>query len=84
MYGVCTMKRTSVILSDATAARLHQVARSNGVSQAELIRQAIEARLDQGEPKRKLTFIGIYEGGRDDATRVDEIVGEAIAERHRQ
>ena len=75
------MKRTSVILSEATAARLHQMARANGVSQAELIREAIESRLEAEAPRRELSFIGIGEGERDDARRVDEILEEVFEER---
>ena len=80
------MKRTSVILSDETAARLHQVARLNGTSQAEVIRDAIEAKLEQdASERRELSFIGIYDGGDPHAsTRVDEIVGAALAERYPQ
>ena len=75
------MKRTSVILSESTAARLHQMARANGISQAELIREAIEARLQAEVPKRELSFIGIGEGERDDARRVDDVLGEVFEER---
>lgn len=80
------MKRTTVVLSDETAARLQQTARIEGTSVTKVVREAVERHLDSPQrppagEKRRLSFAGLYEGPGDDSERVDEVVGEAIERR---
>ena len=84
MRYVCTMKRTTVMLSDETAARLHLESRRRGTSLAQVVREAVEVHLadPQEEPEmRRLSFFGISEGGIDDSEHVQERVREAIQRR---
>ncbi|HET9242428.1 MAG TPA: ribbon-helix-helix protein, CopG family [Gaiella sp.] len=76
------MKRTTIMLPDETAARVAREARRRGVSVAAVVREAVEEHLPPEQPRR-LSFIGIVEGDVDDATRVDEIVRDAILRKHR-
>ncbi|MCZ7588585.1 MAG: ribbon-helix-helix domain-containing protein [Gaiella sp.] len=76
------MKRTTIMLPDETAARVAREARRRGVSVAAVVREAVEEHLPAEQP-RKLSFIGIVEGSVDDATRVDEVVRDAILQKHR-
>lgn len=78
------MKRTTIMLSDETAARVTREARRRGVSVATVVREAVERQV----PERgtgELAFFAIGEGGPPDASeRVDEIVREALRKRQRE
>ena len=76
------MKRTTIMLPDETAARVAREARRSGVSVAAVVREAVEKHLPPEQPGR-LSFIGIVEGKVDDATRIDEVVRDAILQKHR-
>lgn len=82
------MKRTTVMLPDETIARLRQEARTRGSSVAEVVRTAVERHLAEPVPtvRRDLAFFAIGEGGppHDAASRVDEVVWEALQEDKRK
>ncbi|HLB03715.1 MAG TPA: CopG family transcriptional regulator, partial [Gaiellaceae bacterium] len=62
------MKRTTIMLSDDTAARVEHEARRRGVSVAAVVREAVERHL-QPPQARRLPFVGIGEGAlADDAS----------------
>src|SRR5262249_4532738 len=76
------VKRTTVMLPDELDTRLRYLAGRRGVSVAELIREAVEARYGQPSGPRTLSFIGV---GRpvpgtptDLARRHEEVLGEAL------
>ena len=77
------MTRTTIMADDALLERLREIARSEGVSLAEVIRQALEWRAKlRGRPP---SFVGAApsEGGPHDASRhVDELVTEYLREKH--
>ena len=78
MRYACTMKRTTVMLSDDVSARLKHEARRRRVPVAEIVREAVEQHLSSAVRKR-LSIIGIAEGGPPDASeRVDEHVLAAL------
>lgn len=84
-YDVC-VKRTTILLPDELDARLRYLAGRRGVSVAELVREAVEARYGQPSGPRTLSFAGV---GRpvpgtptDLARRHDEFLGEALKRGH--
>lgn len=58
MYG---MKRTTVYLPDDLKARLEAAAKTRGVTEAEIVRQAVDIELRRREPRG-----GFLSGGPDD------------------
>jgi len=81
------MKRTTVMLPDATLARLRQESRRQGSSVAEIVRTAVERHLAEPEQpaRRNLPFFAIGESGLTDGARnLDEHLGEIYLERERQ
>jgi len=71
MYGV---KRTTVYFPEDMKASIKREAVRRGVTEAEVIRGAVEAQIGQ-PPKRRLITPAIPEGiGEDIATRVDELL----------
>ncbi len=80
-YAVC-VKRTTIMLPDELDTRLRYLAGRRGVSVAELVREAVEARYGQPSRPRTLSFAGV---GRpapgtpsDLARRHHEYLGEAL------
>jgi hypothetical protein len=77
-YAVC-VKRTTVMLPDELDARLRFEARRRGVSIADLVREALDARFGQPFGGRKLSFTAVAEGdGENVSERVDEFVSRSI------
>lgn len=77
------MSRTTIMAPDELLERLRAIAREEGLSLGEVIRQGLEwrARLRQRPP----SFIGAIGGDgptTDDASRVDELVAEYLLEQH--
>jgi predicted transcriptional regulator len=56
------MKKTSVYLEDEHAERLRQLARREGRSQAEVLRDAIMVYAERAKPDRNFVCDGIAEG----------------------
>ena len=74
MYGV---KRTTIYLPDDLKARLERVARTEGRTEADLIREALAAALDaRVSPKPRLPL----RPARGTTTNVAERVDEELAE----
>jgi hypothetical protein len=81
-YALC-VKRTTVMLSDELDARLRFEARRRGVSIADLVREALDARFGQPPGRRRLSFVAVGEGDADNVSeRVDEFVSRAV-QRHK-
>jgi Arc/MetJ-type ribon-helix-helix transcriptional regulator len=72
MYG---MKRTTIYLPDEMKADIEREAARRGVTEAEVIRSAVEANLAM-RPRRRIQTPAIPEGIDEDiADRVDELLG---------
>ncbi|MFN8078385.1 MAG: CopG family transcriptional regulator [Kineosporiaceae bacterium] len=65
------MEKTTVYLPQQLKRRLRQVARARGVSEAEVIRQALEAEVGEAAPRPRS---GVFAGGEPIAERVDELL----------
>jgi len=76
------MTRTTIMADDALLDRLRAIAREEGVSLAEVIRQGLEWRAKLR--RRPPSFIGAIEsaGSGDTSRRVDELVDEYLREKH--
>ncbi len=71
MYG---MKRTTIYLPDEMKAAIESEAARRGVTEAEVIRHAVEVEL-VARPRRRIQTPAIPEGiGEDIALRVDELL----------
>lgn len=77
------MVRTQITLTDAQHKRLLRVARSRGVSMAEVVRQAVDTAVpdEDAEMRRRweraLGIIGAFDsGGANIAERHDDYLGE--------
>jgi plasmid stability protein len=71
-----------VILPDELDARLRFEARRRGVSVADLVREALDAKFGQPPGRRQLSFVAIADGDGDNVSeRVDEFVSRAIQRR---
>ncbi|MGC8472580.1 MAG: ribbon-helix-helix protein, CopG family [Acidimicrobiales bacterium] len=78
------MRRTTVMLPDELDARLRLEARRQGVSIADVARQAIDRSLPPLPTGGPLGFFSVGDGGPPDVSeRVDDYVARAI-ERHRE
>ncbi len=72
------------MLPDDLDARIRLEARHRGVSIADIAREAIEQHLAAQASTGRLSLFAIGGGGPvDGSERVDELVGKAIAHRHR-
>lgn len=65
MYG---MKRTTVYLPEELKARLEAAAKTRGVTEAEIVRQAVDIELRRREPRG-----GFLSGGPDDGVNSDNL-----------
>ncbi len=77
------MSRTTIMADDALLDRLRAIAKEEGVSLGEVIRQGLEWRARRQH--RPPSFIGAIGGEgpmTDDASRVDELVAEYLLEKH--
>jgi predicted DNA-binding protein len=72
------MKRTTVKLPDDLDARLRREARRRGTTISELTREAIEAHLSDGLPRRFLAAGAGRSGQRDVSERIEEILREEL------
>jgi hypothetical protein len=77
------MSRTTIMADDALLDQLRAIAKDEGISLGEVIREALEwrARLRRRPP----SFVGkaSSEGGpHDAASRVDELVADYVREKH--
>ncbi len=75
------MIRTQVQLTEAQAHKLKEVAQQQGISISELIRQAVDRKLeetnDEEKWRRASSLIGKYSGGPSDvSTRHDDYLAE--------
>lgn len=78
------MKRTTIMLPDELDTRVRLEARRRGISIACLAREAIDQHVPGPVTAGQLGFFAIGAGEPIDASeRVDELVGAAIARRHR-
>ncbi len=69
------MKKTSIYLDDADLTRLQRLARTEGRSQAEIVRSAIAVYEAQRKPDRNFALAGAWEG---DGTSVADIPEEEL------
>jgi len=84
------MSRTTVMADDALLDQLRAIAKDEGISLGEVIREALEwrAKLRRRPPKfvgGPPSFIGKApsgDGPHDTSSRVDELVGEYLLEKH--
>lgn len=75
------MSRTTIMASDELLEQLREIARTEGVSLGEVIRQGLEWR---ARTRRRLpSFVGAIESGyTDTAERAEELIAEYIREKH--
>lgn len=80
LAGRLMMKRTTIFADEETLSALQSLAKEEGVSLAEIIRQALEAFLAQHRSSRPpLSIVGIGRSGRDDvAERAEELLLRAL------
>jgi hypothetical protein len=71
------MRKTSIYLEDADLARVRRIARQQGKSQADFIRDAIKAHAAQTVPERYFSFLGSFEG---DGRSVKDVPEEELLE----
>ena len=77
------MSRTTIMAPDELLDRLRVIAKEEGVSLGQVIRQGLEWRANRRH--RPPSFIGAIGGEgptTDDASRVDELVAEYLLEKH--
>ncbi len=67
------MRKTSVYLDDADARRLAMLAAREGVSQASLLRKAIQAYVPQPRESRTFALDGVGEGPGGSVADVDAV-----------
>ena len=77
------MSRTTIMADDALLDQLRAIAKEEGISLGEVIREALEwrARLPRGVP----SFVGKApsgDGPHDAAARHDELIAEYLLEKH--
>lgn len=77
------MIRTQISVTEEQAERLRRLAAASNVSQAHLVRQAVEALLDRDELEQRLERarrpLGAYgSGGSDAAVQHDEALADAF------
>jgi predicted transcriptional regulator len=72
------MKRTSIKLPDDLDARLRHEAQRRGMTISEVTREAIEAHIGQGRPRRLLAIGAGRSGQTDISERIEEILGQEI------
>lgn len=79
---VTRMRRTTIMTPDDLLDQLRTIARQEGVSLGEVIRQGLEWRVRTR--RRVPSFIGAVatDGRGDTSTRVDELVGDYLGEKH--
>lgn len=65
------MKKTSVYLEPELDRAVAELAQRSGISKAEAIRQALREAV-RDVPARRITAIGVFDGPRDLAERVDD------------
>ncbi len=70
-----SVKKTSIYLDDADFERLQRLARTEGRSQAEIVRSAIAAYDAQHKPDRTFAISGAWDG---DGTSVADIPEEEL------
>jgi hypothetical protein len=71
------MSRTTIMAPDDLLDRLRAIARAEGISLGEVIRQGLELRAQTSGRRRPLTFIGAFASGErehDTAARHEEIL----------
>ena len=66
------MKKTSIYLDDADLARLQRLARTEGRSQAEIVRSAIAVYDAQRKPNRTFAIDGAWEGDGNSVADIPE------------
>lgn len=79
------MKRTTVMLPEATLDRLRRESLRRRTSVAEIVREAVEHHLPEPEPGKPLAFFAAgRSGSADGSENVDEHVTAAVLDRHRR
>jgi hypothetical protein len=77
------MSRTTIMADDRLLDELREIAKEEGISLGEVIREALAWRAKMAT--RMPSFVGMAPSGggaSDDASRVDELVGEYLLEKH--
>ena len=75
MCNIYVMKRTTVFLEEALLRRARQLARREGRSFAQVVREALAQYLAAGRPRRLPSIAGKYRSGYTDTSeRVDELL----------
>lgn len=73
------MKRTTVKIPDELDARLRHEAARRGTTIADISREALEAHLGNGSPRRRLGAAGVGHSGRSDVSeRIEEILAAEV------
>lgn len=75
-----SMRKTSVYLDEAQAARLARLARQEGLSQAEILRQAIDAYEPRATDDRNFALAAGFARIDDDPRSISQIPDEELLE----
>ena len=77
------MSRTTIMADDALLEQLRSIAKEEGISLGEVMRQGLEWRArGRHRPPSCIEAIGCDGPTTDDASRVDELVAEYLLEEH--
>lgn len=72
------VKRTTILIDEALLAVLRHLARQQGGTLTDVVRQALEEYVRAHRVRRKISFVGIGSNGRADVSeRIEELLEEA-------
>lgn len=68
------MARTTILLDDDLLLEVKQLARANGVTATEVIREALKAYIERQQRTRTLSFTGVGKSGRRSISKQAEAI----------
>jgi Ribbon-helix-helix protein, copG family len=77
------MSRTTILLNDDLMLRVRQLARANGTTMTDIIREALEAYVGQQQQGRVLSFAGVGKSGRRSVSKNAEEILRRKADRRK-
>ena len=79
MYGTMRAKKTTIYLPDGLKKGIERVAKEEGISAADIIRDAVATALEDREaPAPRIPLVDYGLGAPDIAERVDELLGDGF------
>lgn len=75
------MARTTILLDDDLLLEVKQLARANGITATEVIREALKAYIERQQRTRTLSFTGVGKSGRRSISKQAEAILRRKADR---